>query len=116
MLSWRHIVMELFLDFWRESLTPLVQEGHLGSTWPESAVDKIVGADPAKIEAPGTPGLSLGTKIFDSKICSYDKSKMLFYEDFGFMWLKLKFYAKNRPFSSFSFVMAKMVQFWWFLA
>ena len=26
---------------------------------------------------------------------------MLFYEDFGFIWLKMKFYAKNRPFSSF---------------
>ena len=39
--------------------------------------------------------MSLGTKIFDSKIFSYDKNKMLFYEDFGFMWLKLKFYAKN---------------------
>ena len=52
--------------------------------------------------------MSLGTKIFVSKIFSYDKNKMLFYEDFWFMWLKLKFYAKNRPFSSFSYVMAKM--------
>ena len=93
-----HIVMELFLDFWRESLTPLVQEGYLGSTWPESAVDKIVGADPAKIEAPGTPGLSLGTKIFDSKFYSCHAVLMLFY---GFCKFVLQKMMKNKKYMTF---------------
>ena len=41
---------------------------------------------------------------------------MLFYEDFGFVWFKIKFYAKNRQFSAFSYVMAKMIKFGWVLA
>ena len=28
----------------------------------------------------------------------------------------MKFYGKNRPFSAFSYVMAKMIKFGWFLA
>ena len=35
---------------------------------------------------------------------------MVFYEDFGFMWLKWKFYAKNRSISAFSYVVAKTVK------
>ena len=33
---------------------------------------------------------------------------MLFYEIFLFLWLKIKFYAKNLTFLSFSYLMAKM--------
>ena len=56
---------------------------------------KIFLGAPSEIVTPLTPGKSQGTKIFGSKFFSYHENKMLFYEDFGFMWLKLKFYAKN---------------------
>ena len=69
---------------------PLYQGSCMDPIWPETDVGQILELDPPEIEAPVTPGMSLGTKIFDSKIFSYDNSKLLFYEDFGFMWLKLK--------------------------
>ena len=71
---------------------------------------------PPEILTPGTPSESQGTKFFDSKIFSYHKNKMLFNEDFGFIWLKMKFYAKNRSISAISYVMAKTAQNDLFLA
>ena len=76
---------------------PLCQGSCMDPIWPETEVGEILELHPLEIGAPMTPGMSLGTKIFVSKIFSYDKNKMLFYEDFGFMLLKLKFYAKNHP-------------------
>ena len=80
---------------------PLVQGGHLGSTWLESAFQQIVGVDPAKIEAPLTPGESHGTKILGSKFFSCRENKMLFYGFREVMVLKSNFYNKNMQFWPF---------------
>ena len=51
-----------------------------------------------------TPSKSHGIKNFVSKFFSYHKNQMLLYEDFGFIWLKLKFlYQKQVNFSIFLF-------------
>ena len=55
----------------------------------------FLGRDP-ELGTPLTPSESHGTKIFGSKIFSYDENTMLFYKIFRFMWFKFKFYAKNR--------------------
>ena len=57
----------------------------------------FLGRDP-ELGTPLTPSESHGTKIFGSKIFSYDENTMLFYGIFRFMWLKFKFDAKNRSF------------------
>ena len=90
-----HTVMEKVSVFWHVLGMPLCQSSCMDPIWPETDVGEILEFHPPEIEAPVTLGMSLGTKIFGSKIFSYDKNKMLFYEDFGFMWLKLKFYAQN---------------------
>ena len=43
-------------------------------------IGQILDPGPQKIGAPVTPGVSLGTKIFVSKIFSYHPKMMLFYE------------------------------------
>ena len=57
----------------------------------ENNVLKIFGRDLSEIGAPGTPGVSLGTKILVSKIFSYNKNMMLFYALFPFIMRKLDF-------------------------
>ena len=48
----------------------------------------VLGAGPPEILAPGTPRVSLGTKIFFSKIFSDRKNKMLFYAFGGLVMQK----------------------------
>ena len=79
MSGFNHTKLESVLDFWRESLVPLVQGSHMGSILTENEVGKIFGAGPPEIETLVTPGLSQGTKIFVSKIFSYHPLTMLFY-------------------------------------
>ena len=57
-----------------------------GSQINKNHVLKIFGRGLSEIGAPLTPGVSLGTKILVSKIFPFDKNKIIFYKDFGFMW------------------------------
>ena len=50
----------------------------------------FLGRNP-ELGLPLTPRESHGTKIFGSKIFSYDEITMLFYEIFLFLWLKSSF-------------------------
>ena len=59
--------------------------------WPETEVGEILELHPPEIGAPVTPGMSLGTKIFVSKIFSYDPVMILFYEIFWFIGQKWDF-------------------------
>ena len=83
--------------------------------WLKSTIGEILLWPGAELDPLPTLNKSQGTKIFMSKFLSYHKNQMVFYEDFGFMWLKWKFYAKNRSISAFSYLVAKTVKIRWFL-
>ena len=55
----------------------------------ENNVLKIFGRDLSEIGAPGTPGVSLGTKFLVSKIFSYHPQMMLFYAFLRFVLQKM---------------------------
>ena len=75
---------QVFSEFWRLPGVPLVLEGHIDPIWIEFEVSMLLAVRPCEIEAPGTPGVSLGTKFFGSKIFSYHPKMILFYV---FYWL-----------------------------
>ena len=80
--------MELSLDFRLVHGMPLLQGTHMGPRQPEIENGKILGSRPAEILAPGTPGVSHGTKIFCSKFFSYHENQMLFYAFCGLVMQK----------------------------
>ena len=90
-----HTAAQPFSDFRLESLTPLLQEVHMDPTWLEFEVDLLLILYPAEIEAPGTPGVSHGTKIFGAKFFSYHPLMNLFYEFCGLVMLKMPKIKKN---------------------
>ena len=55
----------------------------------------VLAVHPFEIGAPGTPGMSLGTKILSSKIFSYHKNMMLFYAFFHFILQKMPKFMEN---------------------
>ena len=65
----------------------------------ENHVLKIFGRGLSEIGAPGTPGVSLGTKFLVSKIFSYHPQMMLFYAFFKFVLQKMLKIMKIRSFS-----------------
>ena len=65
----------------------------------ENNVLKIFGRDLSEIGAPGTPGVSLGTKFLVSKIFSYHPQLMLFYAFLQFVQQKMLKFKNTRPFS-----------------
>ena len=62
---------------------PLVWGSQMGPKSIENNVLKIFGRDLSEIGAPGTPEVSHGTKIWDSKFSSYHPRMMLFYAFWG---------------------------------
>ena len=87
----------------------------------------VLDLEPPEILAPGTPGVSLGTKIITSKFFSYHKNMMLFNAFFGFVlqknaenrekWVKISTFPHLKrqwdnfePFSCFSAFFAKQIQ------
>ena len=73
----------------------------------ENHVLKIFGRGLSEIGAPGTPGVSLGTKFLVSKTFSYHPQMMLFYAFFKFVLQKMLKVMKIRPFLSFFLLTAK---------
>ena len=71
--------MELSLDFLLVHGMPLLQGTHMDPRQLEIENGEILGSRPAEILAPGTPGVSHGTKIFCSKFFSYHPKMILFY-------------------------------------
>ena len=61
----------------------------------ENNVLKIFGRDLSEIGAPGTPGVSLGTKFLVSKIFSYHPQMMLFYAFWSIVLQKMLKIKKN---------------------
>ena len=84
-----HTAAQPFSDFRLESLTPLLQEVHMDPTWLEFEVDLLLILYPVEIGAPGTPGVSHGTKIFGPKIFSNHHLMNLFYGFCGLVMLKM---------------------------
>ena len=84
-----HTAAQPFSDFRLESLTPLLQEVHMDPTWLEFEVDLLLILYPAEIEAPGTPGVSHGTKIFGPNFFSHQPLMNLFHEFCGLVLLKM---------------------------
>ena len=70
----------------------------MGSIQPENEVGKIFHRDPPEIRAPGTPGMSQGTKILVSKIFSNHPQMMLFYTFWGFVSQKTMKSMNNQSF------------------
>ena len=68
----------------------------------ENNVLKIFGRDLSEIGAPGTSGVSLGTKFLVSKIFSYHPQIMLFYAFWGFVTQKVPKKEKKALFMHFS--------------
>ena len=73
----------------------------------ENHVLKIFGRGLSEIGAPGTPGVSLGTKFLVSKIFSYHPQMMLFYAFLKFVLQKRLKVMIIRPFLSFFLLTAK---------
>ena len=76
----------------------------------ENNVLKIFGRDLSEIGAPGTPGVSLGTKFLVSKIFSYHPQMMLFYAFLQFVQQKMLKFKNTRPFSLYFAINKKMSQ------
>ena len=73
----------------------------------ENHVLKIFGQGLSEIGAPGTPGMSLGTKFLVSKIFSYHPQMMLFYAFLQFVLQKMLEIMNIRPFLSCFLLIAK---------
>ena len=85
--------MQSFLDFRLVPGMPLCQGSHVDPIWPENEVGQIIGPRPPEFLAPGTPGMSLGTNFFVSKIFSYHENMMLFIKcTFAICWAKFRVY------------------------
>ena len=63
-----HTKLQLFLDFWLEFVTGLLLGGHMDPILLEFDVGQILVWEPPEIGAPGTPGVSHGTKFLGPKI------------------------------------------------
>ena len=74
-----HTKLEPFLDFRLVHEGPLVPGVYVDPIRLEFEIGMLLDPDPSEILAPGTPGMSLGTKIFSSKFFSYHMNNMLFY-------------------------------------
>ena len=90
--------METFLDFLLFPEVSLELGDHMDPIWPENDFGKILDWRLSEIQAPGTPGVSHGTKILGSKIFSYHPQMMLFYAFCGFVLQKRSKNGKNRSF------------------
>ena len=95
-----HTKLQLFLEFWLEFVTGLLLRGLMDPTWLEFDVGQILVWEPPEIGAPGTPGVSHGTKFFGPKILSYHPQMMLFYEFCWYIIPKMLKNGKNRPIST----------------
>ena len=84
-----HTMTQVFSEFWRLPGAPLVLEGLLDPIWMEFEGFMILAVRPFEIGAPGTPGVSHGTKIFGSKFFSYHPKRILFYVFYWLVRLKM---------------------------
>ena len=73
---------------------------------------KIFGRDLSEIGAPGTPGVSLGTKFLVSKIFSYHPPMILFYAFLQFVLQKMWKIMNSWPFWDFFFINGKIQGKW----
>ena len=87
-----HTVTQPFSDFSHVQKVPLVQGIYIDPIRLGFEIGMLLSVRLPEIWAPGTPRVSLGTKIFYSKFFSYNNSKMLFY---GFGRFILHKFAKN---------------------
>ena len=95
-----------FSDFLHVQKVPLVQGVHIDPIRPGFEIGMLLSVCLPEIWAPGTPRVSLGTKIFYSKFFSYNNSKMLFNGFGGIVWHKLAKNMKNWPNLAFFFIIA----------
>ena len=90
------------LVFWRDFGMPPFLGDQLDPKWLEFEIGMVLDLDPPEILSPGTPGVSLGTKIFSSRFFSDHENRMLFYGFCRFIMLKMLKNRKNWSFSSLS--------------
>ena len=88
-IFYRHTGPEPVLDFRLESRMALVQGSYTDPQQPEFAIHKILGADPPKIQTPGTLRVSHGTKKISSNFLSQHICQIISYAFCRFVLQKL---------------------------